>query len=77
MILKSFVGLMGAGMVSLALFGPKETLAVRPLSWNMLVCISSPELTNSGRWAPIWVTNSTPADGMKATSLCEGVFGFG
>ena len=51
-ILMSFVGLIGAGMVNLTLSRSKEILALSPLSWKMLVCISNPELTYSGMWEP-------------------------
>lgn len=70
-ILISFVGLIGAGMVSFTLSRSMEILALIPLSWKMLVCISNPEFIYSGMWEPTTVTNSTPAEGMKAISLCK------
>lgn len=69
-ILRSFVGFVGAGIVSLICSFPIEILALIPLSRKKFVCISSPESTNSGMCEPTWVTNSSPANGMKLTVLC-------
>ena len=53
LMLKNFVVPCGAGMESLIWFSSMVILALRVLSWYMLVCISTVDTTNSGTLTPI------------------------
>lgn len=70
LILRSLVGVFGAGMLTFSCPAFSPTWASIPDSWYMLVFICTPFLANTGMFTPMWVTNSTATDGFATSSAC-------
>lgn len=70
LILRSFVGVFGAGILNFSCPAFILTCASIPDSWNILELISTPLLANSGMFIPRCVTNSIATEGLAMSSAC-------
>lgn len=70
LILRSFTGTFGAGMLNFSCPAFTLTCASIPDSWNILEFISTPLAANSGMFTPRCVTNSTATEGLAMRSAC-------